>query len=77
MARSDVKDCLEQGAGSSGSTCKSMIAWLCIFQPLVHFWENVPEIVASSNFQNLQWLMHALCKAGYACAYGKFRSTKY
>ena len=77
MTKSDVKDCLEQGAGSSGSTCKSMIAWLCTFQPLLHFWENVPDIVASSNFQNLQWLMHALRKAGYACAYGKFRSINY
>ena len=77
VSRNDVKDILASGGGSSGSTAWGMVSWLSTHQPLLHIWENVPDLVQHKNFENLEWLLRTVARAGYACAYGLFRSVRF
>eukprot|EP00959_Pyramimonas_sp_CCMP1952_P375573 7865968-Pyramimonas_sp.AAC.1 len=78
MSRSEMLDeILKQGKGSTGATCKGMLAYLSNHSPPFHIWENVKEILEMANAENLEWLIAALAKCKYACAVSKYTSSDY
>jgi site-specific DNA-cytosine methylase len=54
-----------------------MLEWLATSETWVHVWENVGDLLAQSNWSNLEWLLCALKRAGFVCAYGLFRSMDF
>ena len=77
LQKQEVGSCLRDGRGTTGSTCQAMVEWLSSRQPLLHVWENVPDIISPKNMENLEWLMAALRKVGYECACSVFKSSSF
>eukprot|EP00969_Alexandrium_andersonii_P266315 11770226-Alexandrium_andersonii.AAC.1 len=76
--KSDVQNnILGAGQGSSGETCQSMLSWLRNHRPVIHIWENVAELIQSSNSVNLEWFLSALEEIGFVCCYMPFKSLKH
>jgi site-specific DNA-cytosine methylase len=54
-----------------------MVEWLQKHRPVVHLWENVPDLLAPGSNDNLEWLLGILFKIGYVVAYGLFKSSSF
>lgn len=48
-----------------------------LHQPIIHLWENVPELVSEKNSANLEHLMFLLIRAGYAVSFAVLKSADF